>query len=259
MSGPVGLGKVFLVGAGPGDPELLTLKGKRCLEASDVVVYDALVDKRLLDLAPPGAALIYAGKREGHHSRPQEEVNALLVQHARAGLTVTRLKGGDPFVFGRGGEEALALAEAGVPFEVVPGVSAGIAVPAYAGIPVTHRNVAAAVTFVTGHERADTDASRIRWESLGRVGGTLVFFMGLRTLPEIARRLMENGRPPETPAAVIQRGTTERQVTVTGTLRDIARRAREAGLEPPALVVVGEVVRLREALAWLEELEGARA
>jgi uroporphyrin-III C-methyltransferase/precorrin-2 dehydrogenase/sirohydrochlorin ferrochelatase len=246
-------GRVFLVGAGPGDPGLLTLKGKSCLEASDVVIYDALVDKRILEHARPGAMLIYAGKREGNHSRPQDEINSLLVQYARAGLTVTRLKGGDPFVFGRGGEEALALVEAGIPFEVVPGVSAGIAVPAYAGIPVTHRHAAAAVTFVTGHERTEQDLSAIRWDSLGPGHGTLVFFMGLRNLPEITKKLMDHGRPPATPAAVIEWGTTERQATVTGTLRDIVERAREAGLEPPALVVVGEVVALRERLAWFPE------
>lgn len=246
-------GKVYLVGAGPGDPGLLTLKGKECLEASDVVVYDALVDKRLLDYARPGATLVYAGKREGYHSRPQEEINALLIGYAREGLTVTRLKGGDPFVFGRGGEEALALAGAGISFEVVPGVSAGVAVPAYAGIPVTHRNVAAAVTFVTGHERTGRDVSQLQWEALARSGATLVFFMGLRNLPEIARTLIEKGRAAGTPAAVIQDGTSEYQVTVTGTLADIAERARAARLEPPALVVVGEVAALRERLQWFPE------
>lgn len=251
--GRPGPGRVFLVGAGPGDPGLFTLKGKSCLEASDVVIYDALVDKRLLEHARPGAMLIYAGKREGHHSRPQEEINGLLVQHARAGLTVTRLKGGDPFVFGRGGEEALALAEAGIPFEVVPGISAGIAVPAYAGIPVTHRHVAATVTFVTGHERTGADLSAVRWDTLGPDHGTLVFFMGLGNLKEIASKLMDHGRPPATPAAVIEWGTTERQATVTGTLADIVERAQQAGLEPPALVVVGEVVALRERLGWFPE------
>ena len=246
-------GTVYLVGAGPGDPGLFTLKGKCCLEASDVVIYDALVDKRLLEHAKPGASVIYAGKREGHHSRAQEEINGMLVRYARAGCTVTRLKGGDPFVFGRGGEEALALAEAGIPFEVVPGVSAGVAVPAYAGIPVTHRDVAAVVTFVTGHERTDADLSAIRWDNLGSAQGTLVFFMGLRNLPEIARRLMDTGRGPETPAAVIEWGTTEHQRTVTGTLGDIVEQARTAGLDPPALVVVGEVVALRDRLHWFEE------
>jgi uroporphyrin-III C-methyltransferase/precorrin-2 dehydrogenase/sirohydrochlorin ferrochelatase len=246
-------GRVFLLGAGPGDIGLLTLKAKACLEASDVIVYDALVDKRVLDHARPEALLVYAGKREGRHSRPQEEINALLVQHARAGFTVSRLKGGDPFVFGRGGEEALALREAGIPFEVVPGVSAGVAVPAYAGIPVTHRNVSAQVTFVTGHERTGKDASEIRWDALAAAGGTLVFFMGLGNLADIAERLLAHGRSPGTPAAVIQWGTTEYQVTVEGTLSDIAERVREAGLDPPALVVVGEVVALRERLGWCPE------
>lgn len=245
-------GTVYLVGAGPGDPGLLTLKGKGCLERSDVVVYDALVDKHVLEYAAPGAQMIYAGKREGHHSRSQEEINALLVQFARVGLTVTRLKGGDPFVFGRGGEEALALAEAGIPFEVVPGVTAGVAVPAYAGIPVTHRNTAAVVTFVTGHERTDRDVSAIRWDNLGPGHGTLVFFMGLRNLPEIAAHLVRHGRPADTPAAVIEWGTTEFQRVVTGTLADIAPRVQEAGLAPPALIVVGEVVALRDALRWYE-------
>jgi uroporphyrinogen III methyltransferase/synthase len=249
-------GTVYLVGAGPGDPGLFTLKGKQCLERSDVVIYDALVDKRLLDYARPGAMVIYAGKREGHHSRPQEEINALLVQWARAGLTVTRLKGGDPFVFGRGGEEALALAEAGVPFEVVPGVTAGVAVPAYAGIPVTHRNLSAVVTFVTGHERTGADVSTIRWDNLGPGHGTLVFFMGLRNLALIAARLVEAGRPPDTPVAVIEWGTTDFQRTVTGTLADIAALARDAGFDPPALIVVGEVVGLRPALRWFGEYEG---
>jgi uroporphyrin-III C-methyltransferase/precorrin-2 dehydrogenase/sirohydrochlorin ferrochelatase len=246
-------GCVYLVGAGPGDPDLLTVKGRRCLETADVVVYDALVDKRLLEHARPGAILVHAGKREGHHSRPQEEINALLVQYGRAGLAVVRLKGGDPFMFGRGGEEGLALAEAGVPFEVVPGVTAGLAVPAYAGIPVTQRNVAATVTFVTGHERTGKDLSQVRWEALGADRGTLVFFMGLRNLDEIAARLHEHGRPPGTPVAVIEWGTTDRQVTVTGTLATIVERVRAAGLEPPALVVVGEVVALRDRLRWFPE------
>ena len=253
-----GCGKVFIVGAGPGDPDLLTLKGKRCLEAADVVVYDALVDKRLLRLCRRNATLIYVGKRDGRHSRPQEEINAILISEARAGRIVTRLKGGDPLIFGRGGEEALALAEARIPFEVVPGVSAGIAVPAYAGIPLTHRDVAAQVTFVTGHECVKRDGSSIDWDSLARSPGTLVFFMGLKNLPHIAEALVAHGRPPETPAAVIQWGTTEHQVTVIGTLADIVERVRAAALEPPALVVVGEVVRLAEALRWFAEFEGAR-
>jgi uroporphyrinogen III methyltransferase/synthase len=253
-----GCGRVFIVGAGPGDPDLLTLKGKRCLEAADVVVYDALVDRRLLQLCRHNATLIYAGKRDGRHSRPQEEINAILISEARAGRTVTRLKGGDPFIFGRGGEEALALAEARIAFEVVPGVSAGIAVPAYAGIPLTHRDVAAQVTFITGHECVKRDGSSIDWDSLARSPGTLVFFMGLKNLPHIAEALVAHSRSPETPTAVIQWGTTEHQVTVIGTLADIVERVRAAALEPPALVVVGEVVRLAEALHWFAEFEGAR-
>jgi uroporphyrin-III C-methyltransferase/precorrin-2 dehydrogenase/sirohydrochlorin ferrochelatase len=246
-------GRVYLVGAGPGDPELLTLKGRHCLEAADVVLYDALVDKRLLDYAKPGAILIHVGKREGHHGQAQEEINDLLVHYGRGGFTVVRLKGGDPFMFGRGGEEALTVREAGIPYEVVPGVTAGLAVPAYAGIPVTQRNVAATVTFVTGHERTGKDVSQVCWEALGGDAGTLVFFMGLRNLPEIATRLVEQGRPPTTPVAVIEWGTTERQVTVTGTLSDIVRRAAAAGLDPPALIVVGDVVSLRERLRWFPE------
>jgi uroporphyrinogen III methyltransferase/synthase len=254
-----GPGRVFLVGAGPGDPGLLTLKGRACLEASDVIVYDALVDKRVLEHARPGATLVYAGKREGQHSRPQAEINALLIEHARAGRIVTRLKGGDPFVFGRGGEEALALAAAGVAFEVVPGVSAGTAVPAYAGIPVTHRDVSASVTFLTGHPRTGADLSAVRWEALGLDRGTLVFFMGLRNLPEIAEKLVAHGRPAATPVGVIGCGTTERQLAVTGTLGDIVQRARRAGIEPPALVIVGEVVALRDGLGWFPELRAPGA
>ncbi len=244
-------GFVYLVGAGPGDPELLTLKGRRCLETADVVIYDALVDKRLLEWMREGAAAIYAGKREGHHSRPQEEINALLVMHARAGRVVTRLKGGDPFMFGRGGEEAAALVEAGVPYEVVPGVSAGIAVPAYAGIPLTHRDFGPDVTFVTGHEGAQS--ARVRWDLLAGAS-TVVFFMGLSNLDRIAVRLTAAGRDPATPVAVISFGTTDRQETVTGTLETIVEAVRRRGVGPPALVVVGDVVKLRERLRWFPEL-----
>lgn len=249
-------GIVYLVGGGPGDPELLTLKGKRCLETSDAVVYDALVDKRLLEHARPGAELIYVGKREGRHSCPQDEINSRLVALGRAGRVVTRLKGGDPMVFGRGGEEALALHEAGVPFEIVPGVSAGSSVPAYAGIPLTHRDIGPDVTFVTGHEGGAI--SRLRWDVLAGAS-TVVFFMGLTALPRIAAGLVAAGRDPATPVAVIASGTTERQETVTGTLADIVAAVRARGLEPPALVVVGEVVRLREALHWYPELSHSRA
>jgi uroporphyrin-III C-methyltransferase len=243
-------GIVYLVGAGPGDPELLTLKGRRCLESADVVVYDALVDKRLLEWVRPGADAIYAGKREGHHSRPQEEINAILIMHARAGRVVTRLKGGDPFLFGRGGEEAAALAEAGVLFEVVPGVSAGLAVPAYAGIPLTHRDFGPDVTFVTGHEGAQS--ARVRWDLLAGAS-TVVFFMGLSNLERIVRRLVGAGRDRAAPVAVISFGTTDRQETVTGTLDTIVDAVARRGIGPPALVVVGEIVSLRERLQWFPE------
>jgi len=249
-------GMVYLVGAGPGDPGLLTLKGRDCIERADVVVYDALVDKRLLEHMRPGAEAIYAGKREGYHSRPQEEINAILVFRGRIGQVVTRLKGGDPFVFGRGGEEAVALAAAGVPFEVVPGVSAGIAVPAYAGIPLTHREFGPDVTFVTGHEGCD--GARVRWDVLAGVS-TVVFFMGLTNLPRIASRLVAAGRAPATPVAVISYGTTDRQETVTGTLATIVDEVARRIVDPPALVVVGEVVRMRESIRWFAELGAARA
>lgn len=246
-------GRVYLVGAGPGDPGLLTLRGKECLERADVVVHDALVDKRLLEHVRPGTPCIYAGKREGFHSRPQAEINGLLIQHARAGLVVTRLKGGDPMLFGRGGEEALALAEAGIPFEIVPGVSAALAVPAYAGIPVTHRDVGPDVTFVTGHEHGES--TRLDWGRLARAS-TLVVLMGLTRLDGIAAGLISAGRDPRTPAAVVASGTTERQRTVVAPLDSIAQAARDAGLLPPAVIVVGEIVRLRERIAWFPELSG---
>jgi uroporphyrin-III C-methyltransferase/precorrin-2 dehydrogenase/sirohydrochlorin ferrochelatase len=245
--------KVFLVGAGPGDPDLLTLKGKRCLESSDVVVYDALVDRRILDHCRSGATLIYAGKRHGRHSRSQAEINTILVNEARAGRTVTRLKGGDPFVFSRGGEEAQALADAGIAYEIVPGVSAGIGVPIYAGIPLTHRDLSSEVTFLTGHESDGKKEPTIKWERHARGSGTLVIFMGLRNLRNIADALIDHGRDRNCPVAVIQSGTTQSQITVVGTLEDIADRVEAVGLEPPALVVVGEVVRLRERLHWFHE------
>jgi len=245
-------GKVWLVGAGPGDPGLLTLAGAACLARAEVVVYDRLVHPRLLDLAPAGAERIYAGKQTGGHTLTQDEINALLVARAREGKRVVRLKGGDPYVFGRGGEEAEALAAAGVPFEVVPGVTSAVAAPAYAGIPVTHRGLASSVAVVTGHEDAAKEESSIDWGKLATGVDTLVLLMGLANLPDIAEQLVRHGRPPETPAAVIEWGTLPRQRTVSGTLGDIARRAAEAGLQPPAVTVVGEVARLRETLRWFD-------
>lgn len=255
-------GRVFLVGAGPGDAELITVKGLRCLRVADVVVYDRLIDPALLDDARTDAERIYVGKGPRCHAMKQEAINALLVTQARQGKIVVRLKGGDPFVFGRGGEEALALAEANVAFEVVPGVSSAVAVPAYAGIPVTHRGYAPQVTIVTGHEAAKDQgtgageeqhcADPVNWEALAAVGGTLVILMGVKALPCITRRLLDGGLDRETPAAVIQQGTTRQQCVVTGTLATIAQRAADAGLESPAITVIGAVAGLRQSLAWFE-------
>jgi len=241
-------GRVYLVGAGPGDPGLLTRRGERCLAAADVVVHDYLVGSRLLELVRPGAEVIALGRSHEDPGRlDQHAIDALLVAHAREGRTVVRLKNGDPFLLGRGAEEAEALSRAGVPFEVVPGVSSAFAVPAYAGIPLTHRTAASAFTVVTGHTACETNA--LDWEALSRLG-TLVVLMGLAELPAIASRLMELGRPAATPVAVICRGTTAEQVVVRGTLSDIAERART--LTSPATIVIGTVARLADQLAWFD-------
>lgn len=245
-------GKVYLVGAGPGDPDLITLKAVECLSRADVVVRDRLVSRRLLAYARQDAVIIDAGKEGGCHTLPQEEINRLIVSHAEEGKVVVRLKGGDPFIFGRGGEEAQWLEGHGIDFEVVPGVTSAIAVPAYAGIPLTHRSCNTEVTFITGHEDPANEASTIDWEWLGRSRGTLVFLMGVKNLEENTNRLVASGRPPETPAALIQWGTTPRQKTVTGTLGNIARVASSAGIGPPAILVVGEVVNIREQINWFE-------
>ncbi len=246
-------GKVYLVGAGPGDPELITLKGLRCLRQADAVLYDRLISPRLLEETRPGAELIFVGKEAGYHLMPQEQINALLVEHARRGQIVVRLKGGDPFVFGRGGEEAQTLAEAGIPFEIVPGVTSAIAAPAYAGIPVTHRDFTSSVTIVTGH-KGNTSSPQVNWEALAALGGTLVVLMGVKALPDFTRKLIAGGMDAALPAAVIQEGTTEQQRVVTGTLGTIAQQAIEAGLTSPALTVVGRVVNTREVLAWYEQV-----
>src|SRR6266571_4706792 len=247
-------GKVYLVGAGPGDPELITLKGLRCLRIADVVVYDRLVNLSLLDEAPSGAVRVFVGKKTGCHSVKQEEIHVLLIHCARQGRLVVRLKGGDPFVFGRGGEEALALAQAGIPFEVVPGVSSAIAVPAYAGIPVTQRGLVSSVTIVTGHEQQSCGSSGVNWEALATLGGTLVILMGVEMLSHITQQLLSGGLHPDTPAAVIQQGTVPQQRVVTDTLVGIAEHAWAARITSPAVVVIGAVVALSDPLAWFETL-----
>ncbi len=246
-------GKVYLVGAGPGDPGLLTLKGRDCLARAQVVLYDYLANPALLSFAPPDAERIYVGRRGRGHYREQEDINRLLIQRAQAGQIVVRLKGGDPFVFGRGGEEAEAIAAAGVDFEVVPGVTAAIAVPAYAGIPVTHRTLASTVTVVTGHEDPAKGTTVIDWPKLAGTSGTLVFMMGMKALPSIVARLLDEGRAADTPVAAIRWGTRAEQRSVIGTLRDIVEKTEGAKLEPPTVVVVGEVVRLRPQLNWFEK------
>jgi uroporphyrinogen III methyltransferase / synthase len=245
-------GIVYLVGAGPGDPGLMTRRSLELVAGADVVLYDRLIPPGALERARPEAELVYVGKEPGQPALPQEEINALLVEHGAAGRRVVRLKGGDPFVFGRGGEEAEALAAAGVAFEVVPGVTAGVAAPAYAGIPVTHREGASAVAFVTGHEDPAKDGSALDWDALARFPGTLVFYMGIKNLPLIAERLMAAGRPADQPAAVVARGTQPAQHTVAGTLSDIAERVAEASVRPPAITVVGPVAEMRGTLAWIE-------
>ncbi len=247
------MGKVFLVGAGPGDPGLITVKGRECISSADVVIYDFLANPVFLSYAREGAERIYVGKKGGQHTVPQEGINALIVERAKMGRNVVRLKGGDPFIFGRGGEEAEELVQAGVDFEVVPGVTSAIAVPAYAGIPLTHRDYTATVAFITGHEDPEKKESNIAWDKLATGAGTLVFLMGVGNLSAIAERLMEYGRNPATPVAVIRRGTGPDQETLVGTLEDIAKLAEKSGMRPPAIIVVGEVVRLREKLAWFEK------
>jgi uroporphyrin-III C-methyltransferase len=257
-------GLVSLIGAGPGDPELITVKGMRRLRAADVVVHDALIGAQLLEECRPDALIIDAGKRVGGPTRPQVWITQLLIEHGRAGRLVARLKGGDPFVFGRGGEEAEALAAAGVPWEVVPGVSSAIAAPAYAGIPLTHRDHAASFAVISGHEPVERADSRLRWQALACGIDTLVFLMGAGRLAEISAQLIAHGRPAATPAAVVRWGTTGEQATVTATLAEIAQAAAQAALGPPALLVIGDVVSLRARLAWfnpadLAELRQAAA
>ncbi|MFH1382035.1 MAG: uroporphyrinogen-III C-methyltransferase [Chloroflexota bacterium] len=246
-------GKVYLVGAGPGDPGLITVKGLDCLKRADVIVYDRLIDDSLLKSARPDAEKIYVGKSGRYHSLEQKEINKLLVKKAQEGKTVVRLKGGDPFVLGRGGEEAETLTENNISFEIVSGVSSAVAVPAYAGIPVTHRRVASSFAVVTGHEDAGKKKSSIAWDKVANGADTLVCLMGVNNLAQIVSQLIKNGRTETTPVAVIHQGTTRQQRTITGTLADIVAKAKEQNIAPPAVIVVGEVVRLRSKLNWFEQ------
>jgi uroporphyrinogen III methyltransferase/synthase len=246
-------GTVYLVGAGPGDPGLVTRRALELVREADAIVYDRLIPAGLVAEARPDAELHYAGKEPGEPSMEQDAINALLVELGRSGKSVVRLKGGDPFVFGRGGEEAQALAAAGIPFEVVPAVTAGIAAPAYAGIPVTHRDEASAVAFITGHEDPTKPESAIDWDALARFPGTLVFYMGVKQLPEISKRLIEAGRAADMPAAVIERGTLPGQRAVVATLRAIAGRVEAEAVKPPAITLVGPVASLAEQIAWLDQ------
>jgi uroporphyrinogen III methyltransferase/synthase len=244
-------GKVYIIGAGPGDAGLITLKAIDCLREADVVIYDYLVSKDLLKYARADARFIYAGKQGGAHTLSQWQINDLLVKEAKAGNIVARLKGGDPFIFGRGGEEAEKLAASKISFEIVPGVTSAIAVPAYAGIPLTHRGLTSTVAFVTGHEDPTKEKSDIDWQALARIG-TLVFLMGVKNIENIVKELKDNGRSPKTPAALIRWGTTPRQEILAGTLANIATLARERKFAPPAILVVGEVVALRDTLQWFD-------
>ncbi|MBM3240930.1 uroporphyrinogen-III C-methyltransferase [Candidatus Poribacteria bacterium] len=246
-------GIVFLVGAGPGDPKLITIKGMQCITDADVIIYDRLVNPTLLTHAKPDAELIYAGKSPARHALTQDEINLVLVQKAQEGKSVVRLKGGDPFVFGRGGEEVEVLTEHGISYEIVPGITSAIAAPMYAGIPITHRNFASSFAVITGHEADIKDSSRISWDKIAKGADTLVFLMGMRNLPEIVEELTKHGRDKNEAIALIHWGTTPEQKTLVGTLSDIVEKAMAEKFESPAVIAVGEVVTLREKLAWFEK------
>jgi uroporphyrin-III C-methyltransferase/precorrin-2 dehydrogenase/sirohydrochlorin ferrochelatase len=245
---PKGKGEVYLVGAGPGDPELLTLRALKLMQCADVALYDNLISPEVLDLLPPSTERVYVGKRRAKHTMRQEEINALLVRHAKAGRRVLRLKGGDPFIFGRGGEEIDTLSTNGIAFEVVPGITAALGVAAYAGIPLTHRDHAQSCLFVTGHLKDGT--MDLDWAALARPRQTLVVYMGLLGLPVLCAKLVAHGMKAATPAAVVQQGTADTQRVVTGTLKTLPRRAAAAELHGPTLTIVGDVVRLRKRLNW---------
>ncbi|KXH81794.1 uroporphyrinogen-III C-methyltransferase [Sporosarcina sp. HYO08] len=246
------MGKVYLVGAGPGDIDLITVKGLKCIQEADVILYDRLINKELLSNAKPGAELIYCGKLPKFHAMIQERINHFLVKFAKQGKVVTRLKGGDPFVFGRGAEEAEVLADHGIPFEVVPGITSGIAAPAYAGIPVTHRDLGSSFAIVTGHMKEGVSDS-IQWENLAKGVDTLAIYMGVGNLPYICEQLTKYGRPENTPVALVHWGTTEAQETITGTLSTIVGIAKTAEIKNPSMIIVGEVVKLRDKIQWFEK------
>jgi len=246
--------KVYLVGAGPGDPGLITVKGAEALGRADAVVYDFLANRALLALAKPGAETYFVGKQAGYHSLPQEEINALLVKLWKAGSNVVRLKGGDPFVFGRGGEEALELSKSKIPYEVIPGVTAGLSGLAYAGIPATHRGVSVSATLVTGHENPDKEMSDLDWKALALPHGTLIVYMGVKNLPHITRELMAGGLDADTPAALVRMATFAEQKVLVSTVGKISEEAAASGMRPPALLCVGKVVELRKKLNWFESL-----
>ncbi|MBM7693632.1 uroporphyrin-III C-methyltransferase [Peribacillus deserti] len=245
-------GKVYLVGAGPGDPDLITVKGLRCLQEADVILYDRLVNPELLKHAKKEAQLIYCGKLPHYHTMKQETINAFLIKYAKKGSIVVRLKGGDPFVFGRGGEEAEECRNHDVEFEIVPGITAGIAAPAYAGIPVTHRTLSKSFAFVTGHQAGDEEAEH-QWAHLAHAVDTICVYMGVSHLPNIIKHLLQNGKSPQTPIALVHWGTLGGQHTVAGTLETIETKVKEAGIANPSMMVIGEVVRLHHKLHWFDE------
>ncbi|WP_026693480.1 uroporphyrinogen-III C-methyltransferase [Peribacillus kribbensis] len=245
-------GKVYLVGAGPGDPELITIKGLRCLQEADIILYDRLVNPELLKHARHDAQLVYCGKLPHDHAMNQETINSHLVKYAKMGLKVVRLKGGDPFVFGRGGEEAEECTENGVEFEVVPGITSGIAAPAYAGIPVTHRTLSKSFAFITGHQAGDEEAEH-QWAHLAQAVDTICVYMGISHLPNIVKHLLQSGKSKDTPIALVHWGTLPGQRTVAGTLESIESRVQESGISNPSMIIIGEVVRLRHKINWFEE------
>jgi uroporphyrin-III C-methyltransferase len=246
------MGKVYIVGAGPGDPELITIKALKCIQQADVILYDRLVNKELLDHSKSFVELVYCGKSPNNHTWRQETINQLLIKYASSGKIVTRLKGGDPFIFGRGGEEAEILAKNGIQYEIVPGITAGIAAPAYAGIPVTHRDVSSSFAVVTGHKN-NGEPKDIDWESLANGVDTLAIYMGIKNLPYICRQLIKHHRNPHTPVAIIHKGTTSNQQTITGTLLTIVDKMEKATIRNPSMIVVGEVVHFHEKLSQFTE------